>query len=227
LTQINSNDRENAMTDKPAKPAKAAKPDNIKAESPALTDKVATDAAAAAANALSVAITKADAVVVSSLSSRVTALEGTITSQGSSITRLNSSVTSQGQSITSLDAPVFSTVGALTTVLNTKIVEPGGLALSPAVVAVLAERARQLQEEGHTAEADAACQNGELVKAAICYAMAPAQLPIHRAMFSWPFSPASWKPTEPTRDLVKAAALLLAELERRYRLAEASESESV
>ncbi|EJN25764.1 hypothetical protein PMI35_03995, partial [Pseudomonas sp. GM78] len=47
----------------------------------AVTDKVATDAATAAANALSVANTKADASAVNSLTTRVAAAEGTISSQ--------------------------------------------------------------------------------------------------------------------------------------------------
>jgi uncharacterized coiled-coil protein SlyX len=66
----------------------------------AVTDKVATDAAAAAANALSVANTKADASAVNSLDSRVTAAEGTISSQGSSITGLNNSLTTTNGNVT-------------------------------------------------------------------------------------------------------------------------------
>ena len=66
----------------------------------AVTDKVATDAATAAANALSVANTKADASAVSSLTTRVTAAEGTITSQGTSITNLNNSLTTTNNNVT-------------------------------------------------------------------------------------------------------------------------------
>jgi uncharacterized coiled-coil protein SlyX len=66
----------------------------------AVTDKVATDAAAAAANALSVANTKADASAVSSLDSRVTAAEGTISSQGASLTSLNNSLTTTNTNVT-------------------------------------------------------------------------------------------------------------------------------
>ena len=66
----------------------------------AVTDKVATDAAAAAANALSVANTKADASVVNSLTTRVTAAEGTISSQGTSITGLNNSLTTTNNNVT-------------------------------------------------------------------------------------------------------------------------------
>nr|WP_314658816.1 DUF1983 domain-containing protein [uncultured Pseudomonas sp.] len=66
----------------------------------AVTDKVATDAAAAAANALSVAQTKADASAVQSLTSRVTDAEGTLSSQGQAITGLSSSLTTTNQNVT-------------------------------------------------------------------------------------------------------------------------------
>lgn len=66
----------------------------------AVTDKVATDAAAAAANALSVAQTKADATVVQSLTTRVTDAEGKLTSQGQSITGLQGSLTTTNQNVT-------------------------------------------------------------------------------------------------------------------------------
>uniref|UniRef100_UPI001CC08E2A DUF1983 domain-containing protein n=1 Tax=Pseudomonas sp. BF-RE-29 TaxID=2832378 RepID=UPI001CC08E2A len=53
----------------------------------------------AAANALSVANTKADASAVSSLTTRVTAAEGTISSQGTSITGLNNSLTTTNTNV--------------------------------------------------------------------------------------------------------------------------------
>ncbi|KAF4557032.1 hypothetical protein, partial [Pseudomonas sp. CES] len=66
----------------------------------AVTDKVATDAAAAAANALSVAQTKADASAVQSLTTRVTDVEGTVTAQGQSLTGLQSSLITTNQNVT-------------------------------------------------------------------------------------------------------------------------------
>ncbi|WP_205300336.1 phage tail protein [Pantoea sp. Ap-967] len=66
----------------------------------AVTDKVATDAAAAAANALAVAQTKADASVVQSLTTRVTEAEGSLSSQGQAITGLNNSLTTTNQNVT-------------------------------------------------------------------------------------------------------------------------------
>jgi len=66
----------------------------------AVTDKIATDAAAAAANALAVANTKADSSAVISLTSRVTSAEDTITSQGAAITGLNNSLTTTNGNVT-------------------------------------------------------------------------------------------------------------------------------
>ncbi|WP_152537892.1 DUF1983 domain-containing protein [Pseudomonas putida] len=58
----------------------------------AVTDKVATDAAAAAASALSQVATKAEASAVNSLTNRVSTAEGTITSQSTDITQLKNSI---------------------------------------------------------------------------------------------------------------------------------------
>ncbi len=66
----------------------------------AVTDKVATDAAAAAASALSQVATKAEASALTALTTRVTNAEGTITSQGSSITSLNNSLTTTNNNVT-------------------------------------------------------------------------------------------------------------------------------
>ena len=78
---------------------------------------------------------------------------------------------------------------------------------------VLAERQRQVTAEGWTPERDDSYQNSELADAAACYA-----IHAHNQGFStpahWPWSPAWWKQTNPRRDLVKAAALILAEIER-------------
>lgn len=66
----------------------------------AVTDKVATDAAAAAANALSVAQTKADATVVDSLSSKVNQQGDTLSSQGQALTGVQNSLTTTNQNVT-------------------------------------------------------------------------------------------------------------------------------
>lgn len=59
----------------------------------AVTDKVATDAAAAAANALRVANTKADAAAFNTLDAKVTTIDGVVTAQGTSIAKLQSDLT--------------------------------------------------------------------------------------------------------------------------------------
>ncbi|WP_323613365.1 phage tail protein [Pseudomonas putida] len=66
----------------------------------AVTDKVATDAAAAAANALAVAQTKADAQAVQSVTTRVTDVEGTVSAQGQAMTGMQSSLTTTKQDVT-------------------------------------------------------------------------------------------------------------------------------
>ena len=78
---------------------------------------------------------------------------------------------------------------------------------------VLAERQRQVTAEGGTAERDDGYQNSELADAAACYA-----IHAHNQGFStpahWLWSQDWWKQTSPRRDLVKAGALILAEIER-------------
>lgn len=92
-------------------------------------------------------------------------------------------------------------------------------------VDVLAERERQISAEGWTPEDDDAYQNEDLAKAAACYAM-PTQATgfvAKREMppAAWPWAAKWWKPTNRRRDLVKAAALILAEIERLDRAAKA------
>jgi hypothetical protein len=198
------------MTDKPAKPAKAAKPENIKAESPALTDKVAADAAAAAANALSVTVTKADAVAVSSLSSRVTALEGAITAE------LTSRIAEQGVPITGLNNTLGDTSSSVTAplLLSTGRVRP----FSVGLLALHAERWRVIEDKGRTAESDDLYVAGELVQAGACYAAIAAGGSGIKARAAWPFDLNTFKPGESTRDLIKAGQFIVAELDRRARL---------
>lgn len=89
---------------------------------------------------------------------------------------------------------------------------------------VLAERQRQVTAEGWTPEHDDEHDNGELAKAAACYAIGRPEIRrlvdvgtpdvVSFVMQIWPWSTAWWKPTNPRRNLVKAAALILAEIER-------------
>ena len=90
--------------------------------------------------------------------------------------------------------------------------------VTAAAADVLAERLRQVTAEGWTAERDDGYQNSELADAAACYA-----IHAHNQGFStpahWPWSQDWWKQRSPRRDLVKAGALILAEIERLDRAA--------
>jgi hypothetical protein len=89
---------------------------------------------------------------------------------------------------------------------------------------VLAERQRQISAEGWTPEHDDEHGHGEIAMAAAAYAVAstqrlnPKALPSNIfALTGW--SSQWWKPHSPRRDLVKAGALILAEIERLDRAA--------
>lgn len=84
----------------------------------------------------------------------------------------------------------------------------------PAAVDVLKERCRQVEDEGFGIERDDACTDYQLPRAAVCYAIRGAGLPPHRATLYWPFAPVDFKPVDRRGNLVKAAALILAEIER-------------
>lgn len=92
--------------------------------------------------------------------------------------------------------------------------------LSKAELDVLAERFRQVSEEGFTPEKDDAYVQGELARAAGCYALGPKLVPIDgRCAESarpawWPWDRAWWKPKGRRADLVRAGALIIAEIER-------------
>ncbi|WP_416048996.1 hypothetical protein [Cupriavidus basilensis] len=80
---------------------------------------------------------------------------------------------------------------------------------------VLAERRRQVEAEGWTREHDDKHGNGEMALAAGCYAANAGGAAWADGVPSFfPWTQAWWKPTTPRRDLVKAGALILAEIER-------------
>ena len=96
---------------------------------------------------------------------------------------------------------------------------------SQAVLDVAAERRRQIETEGWTPEHDDEHAEG-LACAAACYAAGSRRLMIEGDMADievWPWDESWWKPTTPRRDLVKAGALILAEIERLDRAAERQE----
>ena len=84
------------------------------------------------------------------------------------------------------------------------------------------ERNRQLREEGWTAEHDDEHNQGELALAAACYALA--ELHREKEMYGdpppeWPWEATWWRPTphDRIRELVKAGALIAAEIDRMQR----------
>lgn len=84
-----------------------------------------------------------------------------------------------------------------------------------AAMDVLAERKRQVEVEGWTPEKDDQYHPHVLSGAAGCYAMHTLAYPAGDPPPGWPFAASWWKPSADTRrNRVKAAALLLAEIER-------------
>ncbi|SMG09835.1 hypothetical protein [Paraburkholderia susongensis] len=119
--------------------------------------------------------------------------------------------------------PDGKTVATATTTLSTENVDNPVQSLSAAERAVLAERRRQVSEEGCTLEHDDRHQDGEMALAAACYAAADTEsYPPAEPPDMWPWDVEWWKPTTPRHNLVKAAALIIAEIERIDRAAPAS-----
>jgi hypothetical protein len=118
------------------------------------------------------------------------------------------------------------------------VVTPLGIGVMEVTAAmrdVLAERQRQTQEEGFDAEHDDGHTPGDIGLAGVAYAMtaslwldlrhkhsetmtdeeaadAYSRVPVNHE--TWPWGVEWWKPKSPRRDLVRAAALILAEIER-------------
>lgn len=86
-------------------------------------------------------------------------------------------------------------------------------AMTAAARDVLAERRRQVEQEGWTPERDNAYDAGELSLAAACYALA-GDGPHATVPEDWPWDYGWWKPSSDRRNLVKAGALILADIER-------------
>lgn len=88
---------------------------------------------------------------------------------------------------------------------------------SKAIQDVIDERQRQINEEGFDAEHDDnENENGQLATAGACYAANAADFVWIGGWPGevWPWRRGWWKPSTPRRDLVKAAALIIAEIER-------------
>lgn len=101
--------------------------------------------------------------------------------------------------------------------------EKATIGLSPAARDVLLERIRQVEEEGWTPEHDDEHHAGEMAAAAGCYALFAHVHPNAAGLCpgEWPWNAEWWKPTDYRGTLVKAGALIIAELERLDRAAEA------
>ncbi|MGO0653326.1 ead/Ea22-like family protein [Citrobacter freundii] len=94
-----------------------------------------------------------------------------------------------------------------------RIAELEARAFNPAILDVIAERQRQQSVEGWTPEHDDQYGKSQLLWASSCYLLNTIQ-PFNRIPMDWPWDSSWWKPTNSRRDLVKAGALILAEIER-------------
>ncbi|QAY96685.1 hypothetical protein CWB41_13890 [Methylovirgula ligni] len=94
--------------------------------------------------------------------------------------------------------------------------------LTQAELDIVQERRRQVEVKGWTPEHDDRHEGGEIAGAAACYIME--NLLVHapglRAVIKktiemlWPWAHHWWKPKDRRRNLVKAGALIIAEIER-------------
>lgn len=83
---------------------------------------------------------------------------------------------------------------------------------------VMRERKRQQEVEGWTIEHDDEHTDGQMADAAACYAR-NSIMQYKIAPPGWPWDAKWWKPKGQRRDLVRAAALIVAEIERLDRAA--------
>lgn len=88
--------------------------------------------------------------------------------------------------------------------------------LSPAALSMVAERRRQVDIEGFTAEHDDNHAPGEIATAGCCYVL-NAFNPSASPPALWPWEAKWWKPQGFWRDLVRGASLILAEMDSALR----------
>lgn len=83
---------------------------------------------------------------------------------------------------------------------------------------IAAERRRQIASENWTPEHDDMHDRGEMADAAASYILngsgSPHPAPDGAVPTWWPWCRSWWKPTTRRRDLIKAAALIVVEIER-------------
>ncbi|CAH2606487.1 conserved protein of unknown function (plasmid) [Rhodovastum atsumiense] len=102
---------------------------------------------------------------------------------------------------------------------------------SAVIAEIAAERRRQVEAEGWAPAHDDAHRRGELAGAAACYVLYGLRSAIGEATLAdrvrflardlWPWDSSWWKPKDRRRDMVRAAALIVAEIERLDRAAKA------
>jgi hypothetical protein len=129
-----------------------------------------------------------------------------------------------GKTITGANVEPFEEHAETTWRPDARAALEAALALPPSEAArdVLAERQRQIFEEGWSAEHDLDFNgSGKLARAAACYAAYRQDDP---RPITWPWNPRWWKLNK-RRNLVKAGALIIAEIERLDRLAAAEIAE--
>jgi hypothetical protein len=86
--------------------------------------------------------------------------------------------------------------------------------MTRAAIDVLAERRRQVEQEGWSPAHDDEHGSGQIAAAAGCYALYSDSYPnAGEPPPAWPWDAQWWKPKDYRRDLVRAAALILAEVE--------------
>lgn len=79
---------------------------------------------------------------------------------------------------------------------------------------IAAERSRQVTSEGWTPEHDDKNGSREMAKAAACYAIGDIRAGAFYKIWPEHWNVKWWKPTNHRRNLVKAGALIVAEIER-------------
>lgn len=108
--------------------------------------------------------------------------------------------------------------------------------MSDCIREVTLERRRQIEALHYDTTHDDRHPGGELVRAAICYASVSAMVAAFRngearaaddtskiaVPINWPFEPTYWRPRTMRRNLIKAAALIIAEIERIDRMGKAA-----
>jgi len=83
---------------------------------------------------------------------------------------------------------------------------------------IAAERQRQIEAEGWSAAHDDNHKRGQMAKAAACYALQGLRVPIDARWILWPWADKFWNPKSKRKNLVRAGALIAAEIDRLDRL---------